>query len=154
SRVGRPYAKVFTILLYLVIGPFFALPRLATTSYEIGIAPHVSEGSAQIILAVFSIAFFLLAWFYSREPSRIVVYVGKVLNPIFLVTLGLLLWLAFTNPIASVTDMAVQPSYETQAFSNGFLEGYNTLDALAALAFGVVIISTLRNMGVTEPKEI
>ncbi len=39
SRINRRYALIFTILLYLVIGPFFALPRLATTSYEIGIAP-------------------------------------------------------------------------------------------------------------------
>ena len=154
SRINKPYAKLFTILLYLVIGPFFALPRLATTSYEIGIAPHVPEGSGPFVLALFSIAFFLLAWFYSRKPSKLVVYVGKVLNPIFLVTLGILLFLVFTNPIASVSEMAAQPDYQTQAFSNGFLEGYNTLDALAALAFGVVIISTLRNMGVTEPKSI
>ena len=154
SRINKPYAKLFTILLYLVIGPFFALPRLATTSYEIGIAPHVPEGSGPFVLALFSIAFFLLAWFYSRKPSKLVVYVGKVLNPIFLVTLGILLFLAFTNPITSVSEMVAQPDYQTQAFSNGFLEGYNTLDALAALAFGVVIISTLRNMGVTEPKSI
>lgn len=154
SRVNKPYAKVFTILLYLVIGPFFALPRLATTSYEVGIAPHVPEGSGAIVLALFSIAFFFLAWFYSRKPSKLVVYVGKVINPIFLVTLGLLLLLAFINPIASVSDMPAQEAYQTQAFSNGFLEGYNTLDALAALAFGVVIISTLRNMGVTKPKAI
>lgn len=154
SRVNKHYAKLFTILLYLVIGPFFALPRLATTSYEIGIAPLVSSGNQRLALALFSIAFFALAWFYSKKPSKIIVYVGKVLNPIFLLTLGVLLVLAFINPIGSVSDMPVEATYQTQAFSNGFLEGYNTLDALAALAFGVVIISTLRNMGVTKPKDI
>lgn len=35
SRVSTSYAYIFTIGLYLVIGPFFALPRLATTSFEI-----------------------------------------------------------------------------------------------------------------------
>lgn len=154
SRVNKKYAKFFTILLYLVIGPFFALPRLATTSYEIGIAPHISEGQETLALAGFSILFFILAWFFSRNPSRLIDYVGKILNPTFLLLLGILLFLALINPIASVNEIAPHATYQEQAFSNGFLEGYNTLDALAALAFGVVIISTLKDMGVKEPKSI
>lgn len=37
SRVGKPYSMFFTCLLYLTIGPFFAIPRCATTSFTVGL---------------------------------------------------------------------------------------------------------------------
>jgi branched-subunit amino acid permease len=41
SRTSKIYGYLFTIGLYLVIGPFFALPRLATTSFEIAFSPFI-----------------------------------------------------------------------------------------------------------------
>lgn len=154
SRVGKKYAYIFTILLYLVIGPFFALPRLATTSFEIGIAPFLDASNISVVLAIFSIVFFVVACFYARKPSKLLVYVGKVLNPLFLILLFILFAIAFTNPMGSINDMAVQTSYQTQPFFTGFIQGYNTLDALASLAFGIIVITTLRSKGVNEPKNI
>lgn len=129
SKIGRKYAFIFTFLIYLVIGPFFALPRLATTSFEIGIAPFVSGKHLVFALAMFSVLFFATTWLFSRKPTKILDYVGKFLNPIFLILLGGLLFLGFT-------------------------EGYNTLDALASLAFGIIIVTTIRSMGVTKPNQI
>ena len=83
SRVSKIYAYIFTIGLYLVIGPFFALPRLATTSYEIAFSPFVSPSSGKWILPVFSMLFFIVAWFFARKPSKILDYIGKFLNPVF-----------------------------------------------------------------------
>ncbi|MDN6113090.1 MAG: branched-chain amino acid transport system II carrier protein, partial [Tetragenococcus halophilus] len=154
SRVNKPYAYIFTILLYLVIGPFFALPRLATTSYEIGIAPHIPNDQQGLVLAVFSILFFITAWWFSRKPSKILDYVGKFLNPVFLVLLAILLLLAFANPLGDVANAPVQASYQSGAFSGGFIEGYNTLDALASLAFGILIIEAIKNRGIKEPSTV
>ena len=58
TRVNRKYAYIFTILLYLVIGPFYALPRLATTSFEIAFTPFISDSSVTLYLSIFSILFF------------------------------------------------------------------------------------------------
>ena len=154
KRVSKRYAIIFTILLFLVIGPFFALPRLATTSFEIGLAPFIDPAIHPAFLALFSVLFFLTTWFFSRKPSKILDYVGKFLNPLFLVLLGILLLLGFLHPLGNISDMAVQPNYQSNTFITGFTQGYNTLDALAALAFGIVIVTTIRNMGVTEPSEI
>ncbi|OJG70652.1 branched-chain amino acid transport system II carrier protein [Enterococcus phoeniculicola] len=154
KRVNKRYALIFTVLLYLVIGPFFALPRLATTSFEVGLAPFIDPAIHPAFLALFSVLFFLAAWFFSRKPSKILDYVGKFLNPLFLILLGILLLLGFLKPLGTISDMAVQPSYQTNTFINGFTQGYNTLDALAALAFGIIIVTTIRNMGITEPSEI
>lgn len=154
QRINKTYALIFTVLLYLVIGPFFALPRLATTSFEIGLAPFIPAENQTLFLAIFSFLFFLAAWWLSKRPTKILDYVGKFLNPAFLVLLGILLLLAFINPLGSVSDAPVQPHYQNQAFFTGFTQGYNTLDALAALAFGIIIVTTIRGMGVTKPSDI
>lgn len=153
-RINRTYAYIFTILIYLVIGPFFALPRLATTSFEVGIAPFLKGNNQTLFLAVFSFLFFLVAFLFSRKPTKILDYVGKFLNPIFLVLLGVVLFLGFIRPMGSVSGAAVQPAYQANAFIKGFTEGYNTLDALASLAFGIIIVTTIRSMGVEKPNQI
>ena len=154
SKVGKKYAYVFTFLIYLVIGPFFALPRLATTSFEIGIAPFISDTHVSLILALFSTLFFSITWLLSRKPTKILDYVGKFLNPVFLILLGVLLFLSFTHPLGSILTAPVQPAYQNAVFLKGFTEGYNTLDALASLAFGIIIVTTIRSMGVTKPSQI
>ncbi len=68
KRINQTYAMVFTILLYLVIGPFFALPRLATTSFEIGLAPFIDPSRQTLYLAIFSIVFF--CWLGGFQENR------------------------------------------------------------------------------------
>jgi LIVCS family branched-chain amino acid:cation transporter len=154
SRVNIKYAYIFTILLYLVIGPFYALPRLATTSFEIAFSPFISQSSVPLYLSIFSILFFFVAWFFSKKPSKILEYIGKFLNPVFLILLGLLIVLAFIKPIGHISNAKVSTDYENSALLKGFIDGYNTLDALAALAFGIIVVTTIKKLGVTNPSHI
>ncbi|WP_170066453.1 branched-chain amino acid transport system II carrier protein [Staphylococcus kloosii] len=154
SRVSTKYAYIFTILLYLVIGPFYALPRLATTSFEIAFTPFISKSSITLYLLIFSVLFFFVAWFFSKKPSRILEYIGKFLNPVFLILLGLLIVLAFINPMGDISNAKISPDYESSALLKGFIDGYNTLDALAALAFGIIVVTTIKKLGVTNPSHI
>lgn len=151
NRIGKKYSLVFTTVLYLVIGPFFAMPRLASTSFEIALSSNLEESNQKIALLIFSSVFFLIVWFFSRKPSKILTYIGKFLTPLFLVMLFLLLVLAFTNPMGTISGSVVQVNYESNAFFKGFTEGYNTLDALAALAFGMVIIENINLLGIKSP---
>lgn len=116
SRINRRYALIFTLLLYLTIGPFFALPRLATTSFEIGLAPFVPKDLQWLVLAGFSALFFLAVWLFSRKPSKILDYVGKFLNPLFLALLGILIVLAFVKPLGHVASAAVGENYISSPF--------------------------------------
>lgn len=154
ASVNRRYAVIFTVLLYLVIGPFFALPRLATTSYEIGLSPFIPESLDALFLFFFSIIFFGVAWFLSRKPSKLLDYVGKFLNPLFLGLLGILLIFAFISPMGEIASAKVSANYQAHAFITGFTNGYNTLDALASLAFGIIIVTTIKNMGVEKTSTI
>ncbi len=155
SRIGRPYSIFFTCMLYLTIGPFFAIPRCATTSFTVGIENVIpSDANAKLYLFVFSLVFFAIALFFALRPGKIMVWIGKLLNPCFLAFLGILVVVAILNPSISAGEVAPQDSYVTQSFFTGFLEGYNTMDALASLAFGIVVVHVIQGLGITDPDKV
>ena len=154
SRVSRGYGLFFTCLLYLTIGPFFAIPRCATVSYTVGIQRMLPETGQTLALAVFSLVFFAAVLFFSLRPGEILTWVGKVLNPLFLAFLAVLVLRALTAPLGAVSAIEPSGSYAGAALSTGLLEGYNTMDALASLAFGIVVVNAIRGLGVEEPGQV
>ena len=154
SKVGKGYGYVFTCLLYLTIGPFFAIPRCATTSFTTGIEPMLHSEQHTVALLLFSAVFFALVLYFSLRPSGITVWIGKIINPIFLVFLGILVIAALINPGAKVSEIAPAAAYEKGALFSAFIEGYGTMDAIAGLAFGIVVIDIIRSMGVQDDNAI
>lgn len=156
GKVGKAYSVFFTCALYLTIGPFFAIPRCATVPFTVGIEPMLNKGAnTQVTLAVYSVIFFLIVLGFSLFPGKILTWVGKILTPLFLVFLGVLVVAAIVKPMGNISDVTpATDAYATKAFATGFLEGYNTMDALASLAFGIVVITVIRDLGVTEPKAV
>ena len=150
-RVGDRYSLFFTCLLYLTIGPFFAIPRCATIPFEVGVAPALGGGGGQGALALFSLAFFAAVLWFSLRPGKILTWVGKVLNPLFLICLAALLATALLRPMGPLDAAVPEGTFARSAFVGGFLEGYNTMDALAGLAFGIVVVNVIRGLDVTEP---
>lgn len=153
SRVGRGYGFFFTCLLYLTIGPFFAIPRCATVSYTVGIQQLLPQGGA-LALGIFSLVFFAAVLFFSLRPGEILTWVGKVLTPLFLCFLAVLILRALTSPLGDVSTVEPSGSYAANAFTAGVLEGYNTMDALASLAFGIIVVNAIRSLGVKEPAAV
>lgn len=154
-KVDRRYAMVFTCMLYLTIGPFFAIPRCANTSFTVGVMSMLpSDANVKLWTFVFSLAFFAAALAFSLFPGRILTWVGKLLTPIFLVFLAVLVIVALASPTIGVFEVAPEGAYVENAFSTGFLEGYNTMDVLAGLAFGIVVVEVIRRLGVTEPEQV
>lgn len=155
SKVNRPYAMFFTCALYLTIGPFFAIPRCATTSFTVGLEQVLPQnGSNTLYLLLFSAAFFAAALFFALRPGKILTWVGKILNPCFLVFLGILVVVALLSPSAAIADVEPLGDYASQPFFAGFLEGYNTMDALASLAFGIIVVQVIRDLGVDDPTAV
>lgn len=152
GRVHPAYGVFFTALLYLTIGPFFAAPRTGTVAYEVGIAPFFGEEVGQLGLFIFTLLFFLVTLLFSAFPARLVDNIGKILAPVLVVLLAIMLVLAFINPMGSI--QGPEEAYQTGAFTTGFLEGYNTMDALASLVFAIIVITVLRKMGVKSAKGI
>ena len=129
EKISPLYSTTYLVLLYLSIGPLFAIPRTAATSFDIGVAPLV-KGSSLPWLLIFTVIYFACAFILAINPSKILDRVGKILTPIFALLIVILVILGVskfdaTNPAAK--------TYATSsvAFGTGFIEGYNTLDALA-----------------------
>ncbi|MBS4218380.1 branched-chain amino acid transport system II carrier protein [Bacillus sp. FJAT-49711] len=152
SRVDPAYAIFFTCLLYLTIGPFFALPRTGTVAYEIGISPFISEGFQQGGLLIFTLLFFAVALWFSLNPAKIVDNVGKILAPGLVLLLFILLFMVVTRPMGAI--QAPVGEFANGAFVKGFLDGYNTMDAIASLVFGIIVINAIRSIGITSKSGI
>ena len=151
SKVGKGYGIFFTCLLYLTIGPLFAIPRCATVSFTTGVAPMLLDPSKEwLALLIFSAIFFAFVLFFSLRPGKITVWIGKIIHPIFLLFLAVLVIAALTNPGASIAAVEPVEAYATgtSSFFSSFIEGYGTMDAIAGLAFGIVVVDVIRRMGV------
>lgn len=150
GRVHPMFGLLFTAMVYLVIGPFFAIPRAANVAFETGIAPF-TDGEA-LMLFIFTVLFFLFVYWVSRNPSKLVDRVGQILTPtLFVAILALVIGSFF------MLDGPIQPAgekYQSQPFFTGFVEGYLTMDAIASLAFGIIVVSSFRDRGVNDPKEL
>ena len=152
SRVHPIFGVVFALALYLTIGPFFAIPRTATVPFVVGFEPFIDPAQTQVYLAIFSFIFFAVVFYFSLNPAKIMDYIGKYLTPAFLIFLFILIGISLWSPMGSF--MAPSGQYVNEAFMTGFKEGYNTMDALASLAFGIIVINAIKRSGITEKKAI
>ena len=154
SKGGKNFSTFFSCLLYLCIGPLFAIPRTASVSFQVGLYPFIGEAHQRPRLLIFTFLFFLAALYFSLRPGNILTYVGKILNPLFLFFLGILLLTAFLRPMGNIQSLPPTEEYAKNSFVTGLLEGYNTLDVVGALAFGNILIETIKNRGAKDGKEV
>ncbi|WP_459477628.1 branched-chain amino acid transport system II carrier protein [Clostridium saccharoperbutylacetonicum] len=154
KSISSKYSKIFTCLLYLTIGPLFAIPRTATVAFEVGIHPFMADEYLKLGLFIFSLIFFIITIYFSLKPGQILDWVGKYLTPIFLVLLSILLIATFVSPMGQASQYPAQGNYATQPLFTGLLDGYNTMDALASVAFAIIIISNIQKLGIKEPRLI
>lgn len=150
---GKSFAYFFTVLLYLTIGPGFAIPRTASMSYTtaFGDNPNINQSLA---LLIFSAIFILISLYFALQANKIIETIGKFLTPIFLVLLAILVLYGLIKPMGPAGSLPPVDRYISSPFTEGVIDGYNTLDAPASLAFAVIIISAIQNLGIKDPSNI
>lgn len=152
SRAHPLFGLIFTTVLYLAIGPLFAIPRTGSVSYEIGVKPFLGEDTGFLPLLIFTVLFFGITCYFSMNSSKIVDIVGKILTPLLLLFIGILIVTAIINPIGSFS--APTENYMEHSFFTGFQEGYLTMDALASFVFGIIVINAIKEKGITDKKRV
>lgn len=154
SRANPKFGILFSVIAYLAIGPLFGIPRTGTVSYEISISPLLpkSLGNNGITLFIFTIIFFGLTYWLSLNPTKLVDRIGKLLTPVLIVVLGLIGIKGTVTPLGDFKEPL--EAYLHAPLAKGFIDGYLTMDAIAALIFGIVVISAIKGKGVTENKMI
>lgn len=155
SRVHPVFARVFVALVYLAIGPCLAIPRTASTAFEM-LAPLLPGGvSVPAARLGFSVAFFVVAFALAMRPGRLTRLLGRVTGPalilLIVAVVGAAAWGLASGAPAAPAPVA---PYDGNAAVQGFLTGYQTMDLLASLTFGLVIASNVRALGVTEPRGV
>lgn len=148
-RVSPIFSKIFNILLILSIGPLLALPRTGATAFEM-IFSKGSE-SYDTYKLIFIIAFFAVALLFSLKPSKVIDRVGVILTPILLIVLTIIIVKGvFISPIGTPINLNIETP-----FKNGFLNGYQTMDTLAAIVFSDIILKSIRkDRTLTQKQEL
>lgn len=154
-RGGRLFALLFPPLVYLSIGALYALPRTGSVSYAMAVEPHLGTlglDRGLLPLVLFSAVFFGVSYLLALNPTGIVDALGKYLTPVLVVLLAVLVIMSFITlrtPASTPTE-----DYATGALATGFVNGYMTMDSLAGLAFGIIVIASLREKGVAERNQM
>ena len=150
SPIGKIAGTLMGLSIYLTIGPFFATPRTATVSFEVGMAPFT--GNTPQALMWFTIGYFALVMLLSLFPGKLMDNIGKIITPALIAVLAILGGAAFIAPAGDITTPAEAYNSAGAALAQGFLMGYQTMDALASLVFGIVIVAAIKAAGVTDTK--
>lgn len=151
GRVGKRFAFLFTLLIYLSIGPGLAIPRTASTSFEMAVTPFWPSAPGWV-LPLYSLVFFGIAMLLAFRPDKLTDRLGKITGPcllvlIFVIGLGCLL-----HPPGGYGTAT--GAYTQGALAQGFIDGYQTMDTMAALNFGIIIALNLKARGVSEERPV
>ncbi|WLV24470.1 branched-chain amino acid transport system II carrier protein [Aciduricibacillus chroicocephali] len=153
SRVHPKFATIFIVLVYLCIGPLLAIPRNATVAFEMAAAPFIKNPAHMTLgLGIFTFVFFTLVFLIALKPEKMDKYMGRWMAPALLGVMIILCVVALTH--LGAPTQAPDQAYSSGAYFAGFLDGYNTMDALAALAFGIVILTAIQDKGVESKKQL
>lgn len=146
GRIGSVASNILMSAIILCIGPIVAIPRTAATTFEMSVAPLISGVSP----VIFSVAFFVVVLLLSIRQSAVIDVVGKVLTPALLIGLLVLIIKGIISPLGSIVNPHVDSSF---VIVNGIKSGYQTMDVLAALAFGIIILKSAQEKGYSDGRE-
>lgn len=153
NRVDPIFSIIFTIATYLAIGPALAMPRAGTLPFEIAISPYIPANVPKgLILFIYTTVFFGVVYWLSLSPNKLLERISKITSPIFLVLILMLFVGTFLKPMGGY--MPPEPLYAKNMGLQGFLDGYLTLDALAGLNYGLVVVYVIKQKNVLEESKI
>lgn len=150
APMGKFWGAVLASSFYLFLGVFFASPRTATVSYEMGVVNFLDD--TPLHLSIYSGIFFAVVWILGLYPGRLLKTIGYVLAPLKLLCLLCLAFYAIRSQVAPLVAATAGESLKT--FSDGFMNGYLTMDTLSALTFGMIVINSMKGKGVTDREQI
>ena len=139
SRSGKKLGIMLGSAIMICLGPLLAIPRTAATTFEMGISP-LFDGFSPVL---FSIIFFAMTFILTIKPSKVVDVIGQFLTPALLIALGVLIVMGIISPLGEMNTNIISENL----FAEGVKQGYQTMDALGAVALSTVIISSLSNKG-------
>lgn len=143
NKVGKKFSLGMGVSLMLSLGPLICIPRTGAVSYELGFTPIFGDFSQY----AFTFVYFGAALFFVLNPKSIIDKIGKWLTPVLIISIGSIIIKNIINPIGEIGTPSIDNIY-----TYAFLQGYQTLDGIAAVLFASIVILTLKQKGYTDHK--
>ncbi|WP_210143153.1 branched-chain amino acid transport system II carrier protein [Staphylococcus sp. GDX8P65P] len=154
NKISPKFSVIFLIVIYLTIGPLFAIPRTASTSFEMTITP-IAHTNSSLALFIFTIIYFLVVLYLCINPNKMVDRIGSLLTPLLLITILAMIIKGFIDYGGNTHSQAAEAFTSNFAgFSQGFTNGYLTMDAIAAIAFSMIVVNAVKATGITHANKI
>lgn len=154
NKISPKFSVIFLIIIYLTIGPLFAIPRTASTSFEMTITP-IAHTNSSLALFIFTIIYFLVVLYLCINPNKMVDRIGSLLTPLLLITILAMIIKGFVDYGGNTHSQAAEAFTSNFAgFSQGFTNGYLTMDAIAAIAFSMIVVNAVKATGITHANKI
>ncbi|PTE70813.1 branched-chain amino acid transport system II carrier protein [Staphylococcus devriesei] len=155
NKISPKFSITFLIIIYLTIGPLFAIPRTASTSFEMTITP-IAHTNSKLALFIFTFIYFLVVLYLCINPGKIVDRIGSLLTPLLLLTILAMIVKGFVDFSGNGSSHGNHEAYSSglESFSKGFTEGYLTMDAIAAIAFSMIVVNAIKATGVQHADNI
>ncbi|WP_156431172.1 branched-chain amino acid transport system II carrier protein [Bacillus sp. FJAT-29814] len=150
NRVHPAFAFLFPMVIYIAIGPGLAIPRAGSLSYEMGAKPFLPESiaSSPIGLLVYTVVFFCLVFWFVKSPSKLIDRFGRILTPSLLLLIIIMLIKGLFTDLPDFKEASF--SYKDHPISQGFLDGYQTMDALCPLLYGIMFANIFKSKNITK----
>lgn len=142
GSIGKVPAKIMVSTIILCIGPFIAIPRTGATTYEMFVVPLFGDVGPLIPTTVFFAIILLL----TIRESAVIDILGKFLTPALFVGLIILIIKGIFEPTGPISETPLNDN----AVVDGVNAGYQTMDVLAAMIFGIIIVKTVSEKGYTQ----
>ena len=149
-RHVTPWWHYFYMGLGLLAVIFGTIPRCGGVAYESGFE-GIFGSMPSYVRIIFLLIFFAVSYYFAMNKSSVIDKIGQYLTPILLVTLIVVIILAFIHPIDTLHEGQITSG--GAAFVNAFLTGYNTGDVGTGIICAGIFIEVFRNKGYTEDKE-
>jgi LIVCS family branched-chain amino acid:cation transporter len=133
-KVSAQFSLIFSICVY-AIAVVLACPRTAAVTHEMAIQPYFQSSSL-----LTSSIYFSLVFLFAVNRGKVMEILGKYLSPVIGIILLIIIGIGIFAPEQTMLNGNFGSPY-----ISGFLEGYQTYDALAGLILGGVMVVTIQN---------
>lgn len=155
NKISPKFSLIFLIIIYLTIGPLFAIPRTASTSFEMTITP-IAHSNGNWVLFIFTVIYFLIVLYLCLNPNKLVDRIGSLLTPLLLITILAMIIKGFVDFGGHASGEGNTKLFYShfESFSQGFTQGYLTMDAIAAIAFSMIVVNGVKATGIKHADNI
>lgn len=148
AELSKPVSSwfyvIFNLAVMIGVGMFANIPRTAAVAYELGVHPLFPQIPSLPVIIVY----FALAYYFTIDKSSVIDKVGKILTPVMIILLTIIVIKGLISPVGVPADTGIK-----NAFSNAFINAYQTGDVLTGLLCGALFIETIKAKGYTKLKD-